>query len=683
MKKYLMMGVAALAFGFVAVSCSHEVEQLSEEELQQYEIQKIKANYERAFIKTFGQPASNQDWGFSDANARTRTISVNGDDYDKFPSTEEINANFPTAIPEDAVEVANLETKYKGTKVQTEYGEATLWDLYAIYDKVIVEGFNLKITQAGVTELGGSKNNTSYDAATNSTVAHPYNVYVKVDGDVIIRRNGSTHFNLYVLQGNVTLESDYGEQAGLISVAEGATVNDQRSSIAANQGVKIFNRGTFNATNPDKYDIGNFCTFYNESKFTATGALTYSPGMANTSYFMNLGDEAEVSAPAMTLNSAGNFFNSGTVTIEGETNVTQKNIYWVNAGHYTTGSVEFSAWNSTFYNYCQLIVKGKAHMFDGQFNLMENSYTEAGSAEMDNFAVNMGSNTGMYIKGNLRMLGQGDNSFQGFRTEGTNDYLLIDGKAIVDCHKNTFSITKGITYSINGIDIVKGTEVVSLTQLEAEQSGDLPVYVLDEATECPYGELSVTPNTNSCGATWKKKDNPADLRIIAEDLSVGEGDEDFDFNDVVIDVYYGEEGYAKAKILAAGGTLDLKVDGKEVHNLFSKANNNVDCAGKMINTNGTNSADANVRSRSLDDLTEPVITLTNEVKTLAQARDNIKIEVYKNNKWIDLEAVVGKVASKVRVGTDYQWKDERQYVGDSFKAFVSGNASYDEWYQNQ
>ena len=151
----------------------------------------------------------------------------------------------------------------------------------------------------------------------------------------------------------------------------------------------------------------------------------------------------------------------------------------------------------------------------------------------------------------------------------------------------------------------------------------------------------------------------------------------------MIDVYYGAKGYAKAKILAAGGTLDLKVDGKEVHNEFSKANNNIDCAGKMINTKGTQSADAYVRSRSLDDLTEPVITLTNEVKTPAQARDNIKIEVYKNNRWIELDAVIGKVASKVRVGTDYKWKNERQYVGDDFKAFVEGTASYDEWYQNQ
>ena len=185
----------------------------------------------------------------------------------------------------------------------------------------------------------------------------------------------------------------------------------------------------------------------------------------------------------------------------------------------------------------------------------------------------------------------------------------------------------------------------------------------------------------------KNTETGADLRIICEDLSAGEDDDDFDFNDVVIDVYYGEANQAKAKILAAGGILSLKVDGKEVHSEFSRVNNNIDCAGKMINTNGTNSADANVRSKSLDGLTEPVITLSKEVKTLAQARDNILIQVEKEvngeTQWITLEAVIGKVASKVRVGTDYQWKDERQYIGDEFKAFVAGTASADEWYQNQ
>ena len=97
--------------------------------------------------------------------------------------------------------------------------------------------------------------------------------------------------------------------------------------------MKIFNRGTINATNTEKYDIGNFCTVYNEGKFNVSGALTYSPADGNGSYFMNLGDDAELTAPKMTLNSTGNFFNDGKVTITGETNVTQKDIYWVNAGH--------------------------------------------------------------------------------------------------------------------------------------------------------------------------------------------------------------------------------------------------------------------------------------------------------------------------------------------------------------
>ncbi|MBP5340143.1 MAG: hypothetical protein J6Z14_12730 [Prevotella sp.] len=667
MKKYLMMGAAAMTLCATFTSCSKEKDVYDPALAKQQIIE----NYNEAFVETFGQPAPDQSWGFGSSSAgsrMTRSITVNGDVYDKFPSTEEVAANFPTAIPEDAVEVADLETKYKGTKVQTEYGEATLWDLYAIYDKVIVEGFNLKITQAGVTELGGSKNNASYDQATNSTIAHPYNVYVNVDGNVTIRRNGSTHFNLYVLQGNVTLEENYGEQAGLISVASGATVTDQRNSIAANQGVKIFNRGTFNATNPSNYDIGNFCTFYNEGKFTATGALTYSPGMANTSYFMNLGDEAEVTAPQMTLNSAGNFFNSGKVNIAGETNVTQKDIYWVNAGHYTTGTIEFSAWNSTFYNYCQLIVKGKAHMFDGQFNLMEDSYTEAGSAEMDNFIVNMGSNTGMYIKGNLRLLGQGDATYQGFRTEGTNDYLLIDGKAIVDCHRYTFSISSGITYSINGIDIVRGEEVVTEQQLQEEQSGDLPVLDI-KGTECPYGKLTVTPNTNTCGATWTIDgfEPTPKLRVIAEDLSASEAS-DFDFNDVVMDVEYVNDSQVKITLQAAGGTLPLRINGDnnwEVHKLFEVS------TGTIVNTCKASYYHGAPCAYGL----EPVElllngTFSNDQDTFNGQVKNIKLEVYKTyndtEQWIELTARIGEPAKKVGVPTSFLWAEEGKNVNTVF-----------------
>ena len=640
----------------------------------------VQAKYNQAFYNYVeGKIDPNQTWGFSDdAYTRsgadiTRSISVNGDAYDKFPSADDVAANFPTAIPEGAVEVSQLEALYKGTKVQTQYGETTLWDLYAIYSNVITEGFNLKITQAGTTELGGSYQNAGYDATAGKNVARPYNVYVNVDGDVTLKRNGSTHFNLYILKGNVTLESNYGEQAGLISVAAGATLNDQRNSVAANQGVKIFNRGTINATNTQKYDIGNFCTVYNEGKFNVTGALTYSPGDANTSYFMNLGDDAELTASAMTLNSAGNFYNDGKVVINGETNVTQKDIYWVNAGYYKTGSIVFSAKNATFYNYCQLIVTGNAHMYDGEFNLMPNSYTEVATAEMDNFIVNMGGNAGINIKGAVRVKAQGDGTFQGFKNFGTNNYVLIGGKVTVDSHKKTFSVESGITYSIKEIEIVRGGSVVTEAQLQEEKSGDYPVLDL-QGTEAPFGKLTVTPKEfgQGCGATWTTDTtpptptpsvNPNTIRIIAEDLSAA-GGTDFDFNDVVLDVTFGNP--AKVVLTHAGGTLPLRINGNdawEVHKLFGVWKEDPADLNKqeMVNTN---------RGPS-----KPAVDLTNElnvsISSRSEADTKLKLEVYKEGSWIEMTSPKGEPACKLAVGQDFKVLDERQSIKKEYPDFLS------------
>ena len=456
------------------------------------------------------------------ASRGTRSITVGKDTYDKFPSAADVAANFPTAIPGDAVEVSELLDKYKGKT----WGTATLWDIYAIYANVIKEGFNLKITQAGTTELGGTYQNAGWDASAGKNIAYPYNVYVNVDGNVTLKRSGATHFNLYILKGNVTLESNYGEQAGIISVAAGATLNDQRNSIAANQGVKIFNRGTINATNASKYDIGNSCTVYNESKFNVTGALTYSPGDANTSYFMNLGDNAELTAAAMTLNSAGNFFNSGTVNITGETSVTQKEIYWVNNGHYTTGSMKFSAWNTTFYNYCQLTVVNNCAFQDGQFNMMENSYAEFGTANFNNFQVNMENHAAFYVKGVNSWGAQGDGIYQGFKAAaGAEAYVKLSGKTTIASHKNSMVISEGINLAHGEID-----------DLGKNNSGVQPTRVFN-GTEVSDANLTITKSAEGCGATITTggRIDPVEPEVYTyafEDTDDG----DYDLNDVVLRV---------------------------------------------------------------------------------------------------------------------------------------------------
>ena len=709
MKKYLMTGIAALAMCAGFTSCSHDLSNPTQEEIDQFQAEKDKRTYEAAFLNYVGGTISpDQDWGFgntSNARALTRAITVNGDVYDKFPSTADVAANFPTAIPQDAKTDEELEAEWKGKYAVDENGEEIIaswggkiqmWDLYAIYMNMVGKVIkNIKVTTPGEFTVGNSWANPA---------DRVYNVYISVGNGnkLTLKRNGAEHVNFYIMSGEVTIASDFGECGGIISVAEGATVNDQRNHIAHNDGVKVFNKGTYNATNTTTYwngsentsvfDIGNFCKFYNEGKFVCSSGISYSPGDSNDSYFMNLGDDAELTATSMTLNSTGNFFNSGKVNITGETKVTQARLYWVNAGHYTTGSMTFSAKNTTFYNYCQLIVKGNAHMYDGEFNLMANSYTEAASAEFDNFIVNMDSNTGMNIKGTVNFIAQGDGTYQGFRTNGgSNDYLLIGGKVTVASHKKTFSVSSGITYSINQIEIIKNGNVVTEEYLQSIGDGDYPVLDLN-GTECPYGQLTVTPNTNSCGATWNKKNNdPANLRVMAEDLNAtGDDDTDFDFNDVVFDVYFAKSGETSTKVIirAAGGILPLRIakvqdpdtnsesDWVEVHNLFQSANPGKNCSGMMINTNGTSSSQPSVRSRSLDGLTCPELTLTWAVTNNADA-NNIIIQTFKKS-WITIEARIGEPAAKFAVSPSYGWMDERESIKgtvSTFTEWVSGNGA--------
>ena len=648
MKKYLMTGVAAIAMVGAMTSCSHE------DEAAQYS--NLQSSYIQAFNNTFGVPAADQDWGFGEPAAATsrmtRAITVNGDNYDEFtfPTTEELAAAFPTAVPGTAKTDAELETLYKGTTVSTEYGNQTLYDLYAIYQRVVgITEMDVLVSDPGEYSVGHSYANPA---------SQVYNVYINVGkgNSLTLKRNGAEHVNFYILSGNVTIDKDFGECGGIISVAAGATVNDQRDHIAHNTGLKVYNRGTWNATNTtaktewvvDKnvsycYAIGNNVKFYNEAIFDASGAIAYNSGAGNTAWFYNVGDDVELTAPSMTLNSTCNFFSDGNVTISGETFVTKDGIVWVNNGHYTTGSITWSAKNTSFYNYCQLIVEGNAHMYDGEFNLMDNSYTEAGSAEMDNFIVKMGNDAGIYIKGDVDIKAQGDGTFQGFKSNGTNQNILIDGMVTVASHRNTLSIESGITYSINHIQIIKAGEVVTEAYLQEKGDGDYPVLDL-QGTECPYGELSVVPNTTSCGATWSRGSTPInyDVRIIAEDLTATQGS-DFDFNDVVFDVHYTSATTATITLLAAGGTLPITVAGRDVHQLFEAE------VYEMINTNAPARDHGVTRAPVSFD-----ITGIDQTKRGA----DIPIMVQKDGAWEELMANKGVAAAKIAVKQGFVWCNE-------------------------
>ena len=678
-----MIAVAALA----VASCSKSDDVYDENR------NRVTDAYNAAFLRYVGGSIdSNQDWGFGGTtrSAFTRSVNVNGDNYGEFtfPSDAELAAAFPTSIPSDADEVSDLPTKYQD-----------VGDIYAIYVNKIVEGYNLQITNAGTyanntVELGGSYQNVSWDGVANKQVVHPYNVYVNVDG--------ATHFNLYILKGNVTFLSDYGEQAGIISVAEGATLTDQRDRTAANQGIKIYNRGTINANNAGGYDVGNNSTIYNEGKFNITGAMSYSPGAGNTSYFINFGDEAELKAASMTLNSTCHFYTGGKVTISGETKVTQQGIVWINNGHYTTKTMVFSAHNGTFYNYCQLFCQEDCAFKDGQFNMMKDSYAEFGYGVFNNFHVNMKDGSGIFIKNGSCFGQQGAGIAQGFFAEsGATAYVRLGGETKVPAHKGSaFQLSgAGLTLAYNKItwwegfylaDTYNGSNYWTPTSAEqlAANKDERTTWLLNDVTKLitgsDFSKVTATPSETGCTATWKVPgDDPViptnDIRIMVEDLSAAE-DGDFDFNDVVFDVKFTSETTADVTLIAAGGTLPLTVAGQEVHAKFGNYSTNT-----MINTNAAAvAAKANAAAgKNLYAAVDNVAPVTFQVSGINRANNgnDIVVKVQKGGEWYTIEAKKGMPAAKFGCDPKVNYVNEQisfKAVYDKFTGWVANKNV--QWY---
>ena len=140
---------------------------------------------------------------------------------------------------------------------------------------------------------------------------------------------------------------------------------------------------------------------------------------------------------------------------------------------------------------------------------------------------------------------------------------------------------------------------------------------------------------------------PADVRIIAEDLTTNERG-DFDFNDVVFDVIYNyKEGKSAIILQAAGGTYPLYVAGHEVHQKLGNHPTNV-----MINTGAGPNED-------------PVLI---EIDAVTHGLD-IEVKVEKPSGTLILEANKGRAPHKIAVKPTFEWCSERDDIELIYKNF--------------
>ena len=164
----------------------------------------------------------------------------------------------------------------------------------------------------------------------------------------------------------------------------------------------------------------------------------------------------------------------------------------------------------------------------------------------------------------------------------------------------------------------------------------------------------------------KKKTLKGDYRVIAEDLTVSDKGNDFDFNDVVFDIKFDYPAGKTTIILrAAGGTLPLKVGGVEggveVHEKFGVP------MTTMVNTGGVSK---DPETFELDG-------------TFDKDPNKIEVWVQKDGNWIELKAPIGKVASKICVSVNYEWCAERQDIDDKYPNFSKwvNNTTPSEWWK--
>ena len=605
MNKKMIRGLAAVAIVAGLSSCSHEMETWTE-------AQKDQASYEYAFVKRFGEPSPTQTWGFG-----TDATKLSGF------STRAISSSY--TFPSDASSDKFLDAVPEGVEY---YGNKNNGGGYA----------------SGISYIDGSITKINIWGGWDGSKTSGGTLYVK----------GNVEMNIsdFYVADNTDIYLVKDATLKLKSTEDNKSANfKQGCNIYLASGAKIVTDGDF---------IPNSCNFYNHGTIEAANvlpngnSLIYNVGTIKTGKVTlnnaetKLVNDGDLSASELFTAGTSKFQNNGTATISGRTTVNSNDNIWVNNGHYTTASYTYEAGSSEVVNNCSMKVT-------------------------DEFYFNLGDNAGQNC---FRMDGNASCVVGSFKAVGpfniymgANALFKVEGTATLDASKAEYGIygpTSG--YAVfQAKDIVKGKDdqgyevtygnnlyIVADTHFAQGNSGQYP-YIdfkggCTESNIYTGGKLpSFKIESSKCNPGFTGSDDPTpNIRVIAEDLTVDEKG-DFDFNDVVFDVIYNyPEGKTTIILQAAGGTLPLTIGGQEVHKLFGVDTN------VMVNTKN-NSVERN-----------PVKFVLNTY--YANAND-IPVRVQKNGSWIDLEAIRGRVPSKIGVKPTYNWCDEREDIEDRYPDF--------------
>ena len=669
MKKIIMTSFAAIAFLIAFTGCSKNdlydqgaVDERNRQEQEKKDLQKeltVNEKYAAAFEKAFGKVGPNVDWGFGRQPSSTRALTrAGGVTYNTdivFPGDCDAS-NFLANWPENAKELP------------TWGGNAGLNNAF-----YIEKAYNVQI----------------YNGAAK--------LYVKGDIDLsegdtnpdVPRFQVSTTSEIYLLEGATLKIGQVSAErlvCAAIYIAEDATLTTDYP-ILLNSGMDVYNHGTINVKD---LQVNTNSILYNSGTVKATGTVSAESNSSN-------GDQSSIVNNG-TIECADVVVNAGAVlnifewTVSGTTKINSNNSGWINNGQWKTKDYAYVGGSENVINNCYLWVTNDFEMnissVKGSFKinseggvLAKNFYGGRDSstdAVSGPFKIEMAENAVFVVENDAQFesgRGEIDNDKYAYGIFGplTGGYAVFQAKNIVrdaylESIKSWGAVTyRGHLYVSAETHFAQGNDGMDAHKFIFEQDGfsiDNNIY----AAGFKSGKPNINIPKTTCSPGFKGG-NPL-YRVIAEDLSASE-DGDFDFNDVVFDVVKAEGGETTLKLICAGGVLPLRVMGVEVHGLFGETTPNEKGEYKMYNTGAGPDKD-------------PVTFKIDGTYTTSEQIKNIIIEVFKEEKWMELKAETGKAACKILVDDTFTPVPERKNIADengNFTDYVQGKFENDFWWK--
>ena len=704
MKKYLMTGISAIIMSGLFTSCSHDMNSYIGDKTQE-----IKQNYENAFVETFGQPAATQTWGFGPSTvAGTRGGTRSLGDYDEYKGTmqpvewyQDTNDNwawktrtytFPSALEIPTTKPNDAQYYEGGYKY---FNGETIWMDENTSKHVEVQGYcDMYIVKTGTGEANVIIESTDKWYVGNVPYGSGKKIRVFVCPGVTLKIPAKDEQNL---QANV----EYYFAPGSDLICNELKLNGT-----------VFYMGASTTTTVSKLEVNNSGIFYN----MGTANITNDISVENSS--STIVNDGTLNAANLLTKGSGRVENNAELTISNTTTINSNYNVWVNNGYYKTKNFEYTATSASVINNCFLEVTENFFMNiadgSGDFKidagggvLTKNFYGGGvyGSYNGGPYKITMGSRSVFKVtnEAHLNALASGiATAHYGFEGVGS-DYAVFQANKVIRDGLGEGNVAYG------------GKLYVSAEEHFAQgYSGQYPyIHYYDDCSEANIyapgfqsGTPDITINTTPCNPGFNVSGDDDDddddeggegggnadeietVRVIAEDLTLSDYGKDFDFNDVVFDVIWNKtQGKVSIKVLAAGGELTMYIGGtadgvdgvRTVNDYFARANEDKNITEKtMINTAPGRHNEYKTFEYELDNSWW-------SGNTIGQIAKSIYIRVMKSGELVTLSADQGKAASKIAVGTDYEWCDEREDVDDKFggkfSEYVGGAHSWNTWYK--